>query len=94
MKIILIQTIILLIFPWQIFAQVVTTNPTFPIENQGVIITFHAEEGNGELADYTGDIWAHTGVITNNSSSGGDWKHVIAGWSENTDKAKLSSGTL
>ncbi|MCK5774793.1 MAG: Por secretion system protein, partial [Bacteroidales bacterium] len=90
MKKILLQTIILFVFSWPIFAQVVTTNPTFPIENQAVILTFHADRGNGELADFSGDIWAHTGVITNNSSSGSDWKHVIAGWSENTDKAKLT----
>ena len=90
MKKILLQTIILLVCSWPIFAQVVTTNPTFPIENQAVIITFHADRGNGELADFSGDIWAHTGVITNNSSSGSDWKHVIAGWGENIDKAKLS----
>jgi len=90
MKKIFLLTIILLLLPWHIFAQVVTTNPSFPIENQSVVITFHADRGNAELADFTGDIWAHTGVITNNSSSGSDWKHVIAGWSENTDKAKLT----
>ena len=85
----IIQSIILLLLPLQIFSQVVTTEPSFPIEDQPVTLIFHAQEGNGELADYSGDIWAHTGVITDNSSSGGDWKHVIAGWNENTDKAKL-----
>ncbi len=76
--------------PMHILAQVVTTDPAFPIENQAVTITFHAEEGDGGLADYSENIWAHTGVITENSSSGSDWKYVVAGWAENTDKAKLT----
>ncbi len=73
-----------------LMAQVVTTSPAFPVESQQVVITFHADQGDGGLAGFTGDIWAHTGVITNNSTSPGDWKYVIAGWSENTAKAKLT----
>lgn len=72
------------------FAQVITTEPSFPTENNAVIITFHADQGDQGLIDFSSDIWAHTGVITENSSSGSDWKYVIAGWGENTDKAKLS----
>ena len=86
----LFKTLLVLLSPMHLFAQVVTTNPAFPIENQAVTITFYAAEGDGGLADYSGDIWAHTGVITENSSSGSDWKYVVAGWSENTDKAKLT----
>ncbi len=75
--------------PLQLFSQVITTTPAFPTENESVIIRFHASEGDGGLADYTNDIWAHTGVITDQSSSGSDWKYTIANWNENTDKAKL-----
>ncbi|NOR88005.1 MAG: hypothetical protein GQ527_10380, partial [Bacteroidales bacterium] len=84
------QVLISLLIPFQVFAQVVTTDPAFPIENQAVTITFYAEEGDGGLADYSSDIWAHTGVITDNSNSGSDWKYVVAGWGENTEKAKLN----
>lgn len=72
------------------FAQVVTTEPAFPTENNPVVITFNADQGDQGLMDYAGDIWAHTGVITENSTSGSDWKYVVAGWGENTDKAKLT----
>jgi len=72
------------------FAQVVTTEPSFPTENNSVVITFHADQGDQGLMGFSNDIWAHTGVITENSSSGTDWKYVIAGWGENTDKAKLT----
>lgn len=72
------------------FAQVVTTEPSFPTENNSVVITFHANQGDQGLMGFNGDIWAHTGVITENSTSASDWKYVIAGWGENTDKAKLT----
>lgn len=71
--------------------QVITTDPLFPTEADSVRIIFNADEGNRGLAGYNGDIWAHTGVLTDKSSTPGDWKYVIAGWSENTDKAKLTS---
>jgi len=71
--------------------QVVRTEPVFPMENAPVRIIFDASQGNAGLAGYTGDIWAHTGVITDKSTSGSDWKYVVAGWSSNTDKARLTS---
>ena len=72
------------------FSQVVTTDPEFPIADDAVTIYFDATQGNQELKDYTGDIYAHTGLITDQSSGLGDWKYVIAGWTENTEKAKLT----
>ena len=71
-------------------AQVVTTDPEFPTEYDAVTIYFHADEGNQGLMDYDGDIYAHTGVITNQSNGPSDWKHVIAEWDENTSKAMLT----
>ncbi|TLX75335.1 T9SS type A sorting domain-containing protein [Labilibacter sediminis] len=72
-------------------AQVITTAPTVPVDNQSVVVTFNAAEGNQGLKDYTGDIYAHTGVITSESTSSSDWKYVQAGWSENIEKCKLTS---
>lgn len=71
--------------------QVITTDPLFPTESDSVRIIVNAAEGNRGLAGFTGEIWAHTGVLTDKSTTPGDWKYVIAGWSENTDKAKLTS---
>lgn len=71
------------------YGQIVTTNPEIPTPNDSVTIFFHADEGNQELMDYEGDIWAHTGVITEESSGSSDWKYVVAGWDENKDKARL-----
>lgn len=68
-------------------SQVVTTQPEIFTDNDPVTITFHADLGTAGLANYTGDVYAHTGVITDKSSS---WTYVIAGWNENTEKAKLT----
>lgn len=44
----------------------------------------------GTAADgFTGDLYAHTGVLTSASATSGDWKHVLANWGVNTDKCKL-----
>lgn len=71
-------------------SQVLTTDPEFPTAEDAIIVYFDASKGNQELKNYSGDIYAHTGVITVKSSGPGDWKYVIADWDENTDKAKLT----
>jgi hypothetical protein len=71
--------------------QIITSIPTLPQEKEETTIIFDAKLGNGALAGFSGDIYAHTGVITSNSSNGTDWQHEIAGWSQNTDKAKMTA---
>jgi glycosidase len=70
-------------------AQVITVDPVFPVSSGQVVITFNADRGDMGLKDYTGDdVYAHTGVITN--LSGGQWKYVVATWTTNLPKAKLT----
>ena len=72
-------------------AQVITADPVFPTSSDAVTITFNADKGNMGLKDYAGTsrIYAHTGVITDQSTSGSDWKHVVANWGVFTAKARL-----
>ena len=74
---------------FRIQAQLITANPPFPTEDDSVTITFDASLGSGGLAGYSGDVYAHTGVITTESSSGSDWKHVKAGWTQNIPECKM-----
>ncbi len=67
----------------------ITTNPTFPLEDVPVTIFFNAEFGNGGLINYAGDVYAHTGVITSESESTSDWRYVKTDWGENTPETKL-----
>ena len=72
-------------------AQVITTTPAFPVDADSVTLIFDAAQGDAGLKNVAPPIYAHTGVITNLSTSGSDWKYVIAGWSENIPKALLTS---
>ena len=71
-------------------AQVVTTSPVFPTENDLVTITFDATQGTGGLNNCTTDVYIHTGVITNLSTSNTDWKYVKAGWTTNVPACKMT----
>lgn len=79
------------VFPHSLNAQLLTCSPSFPTEYESIIITFNAALGSGGLAGYTGDIYAHTGVITNYSTSLSDWRHVKTNWGQNTPDTKLTA---
>lgn len=88
-----IKTYCILLFTsltYFVHAQLIITSPTFPQENQLITITFNAELGSAGLANYSGDIYAHTGVITNLSTSQSDWKYVKTNWGQNTPETKLT----
>jgi len=70
--------------------QVVTSIPEFPTVTDSVIVIFNAQEGDGGLAGFTGDVYAHTGVITDASTSPSDWKHVIGTWGDNAVQPRLT----
>lgn len=71
-------------------AQVVTSNPSMVVEGIPITITFDANQGTKGLKGYTGDVYAHIGVITNKSTGDNDWKYVVSGWGENLPKTKLT----
>lgn len=72
--------------------QVITADPVFPTASDAVTVTFNADKGDMGLKDYTGTskIYAHTGVITDQSTSGSDWKYVVADWGTFIAKARLT----
>ncbi|MCR5454137.1 MAG: Por secretion system protein [Bacteroidales bacterium] len=68
--------------------QVIECSPEFPAYNtQNVVITFHADKGTAGLKGFSGDVYAHTGVIMKNSSS---WTNVKYDWAVNKDDCKLT----
>lgn len=66
----------------------VTTSPVIPTASNTITITFDAT--GTELDGYTGNVYAHTGVITTASTSNTDWKHVIGSWGNNTTQPQLT----
>jgi 1,4-alpha-glucan branching enzyme len=83
-------TLIALFFiSFQTFGQI-TLSPALPTDADSLTITFDASQGSAGLKDFTGNIYAHTGVITDKSTSTSDWKYVVADWTVNVSKAKLT----
>ncbi len=68
------------LLPLFLFAQLITTDPTVPTVDQELTITFDATQGSGGLANCNCDVYLHTGVITNQSSSSSDWRYVPTQW--------------
>lgn len=70
------------------FGQLLTWSPEFPTESTTpLVITMDAAKGSQGLMGYNPtDVYVHIGVITNKSTSGGDWLHVSSTWG-NTDPA-------
>jgi 1,4-alpha-glucan branching enzyme len=70
--------------------QIITTDPPIPVAGQAVTVYYDATLGTAGLKDYTGDVYAHTGVLTEESLGTNDWKYVKAGWNENIPEAKMT----
>lgn len=75
-----------------VFGQAIVTDPAFPSERDPVTIIFDASKADrNDLEGYNGDVYAHTGVILSEEDKNtGIWQYVIAEWTENIPKARLS----
>jgi hypothetical protein len=71
-------------------SQVVEVIPVFPKVNDNVTITFNATEGNGALTGVS-PVYAHAGLITDQSTNPTDWKHVQGVWGTPDPKVLMTS---
>ena len=82
MKKVLLSIVVTLV-SLNLFSQLITWNPNFPLESTSPFeITLNdPSKGNSALAFYTptSDVFIHTGVITNMSTSNSDWRYVRPG---------------
>ncbi len=69
------------------FTQSLTSVPAIPVANAPVTIFFDSSKETGDLKDYTGALYTHTGVILEGSA---DWIHVIGSWGNNTNQPQLT----
>ena len=83
----------LLLFPITGKTQIIYTEPALPLADGPVSIFFDATKGTAGLEDYTGDLYAHTGVLTSQSTGTKDWKFVKTAWGENTPETRLTRVT-
>ncbi|CAM1368659.1 alpha-amylase family glycosyl hydrolase [Tenacibaculum xiamenense] len=71
------------LFGYSIKAQI-TTSPGTPTISDEIIITLNTT--GTELENYTGDIYAHTGVTVD----GSQWQNVIGSWGNNSTQPKFT----
>lgn len=72
--------------------QIVTTSPAIvQTDSKNIVITYHADLGNRGLAGLSSssEVYAHTGVITNESTGSGDWKYDTK-WLDNSAKYRMT----
>ena len=69
----------------------ISTDPAFVTEAMTEDITVILNTAGTAADGFTGELYAHTGVLTTDSSSTGDWKHVLSEWGQNIPECKLES---
>ncbi|GAB1451579.1 hypothetical protein MASR2M47_16350 [Draconibacterium sp.] len=65
----------------------ISTDPALPVASQKVTITFDSSK-ESRLGFYSGDLYAHTGVIVEGNTA---WQHVIGSWNNNSTQPKLTN---
>ncbi len=70
----------------QLLTAQIATNPELPVATKPVTITFDSSL-ELRLGIFTGELYAHTGVIVEGKS---DWQHVIGDWANNNNQPKLT----
>lgn len=66
---------------------VIYSDPAFPTKDDSIVVYFNAAEGEQGLKDYTGSIFAHTGLIVEGKT---DWQYVWTQWgTTNEEKNQL-----
>lgn len=71
-------------------AQIVSIDPPFPKRDEMITVTYDATKGNGGLVGVD-QVYMHTGLITNTSTSGSDWKFVVGNWGTDDPRVKMTN---
>ena len=78
--------------------QIIWTEPAFPTQDDVVTLYYDVAEGNAALVDEEPPcppcpfIYAHTGVITSESTSPADWQYVHNPWPNGSNNSAANNG--
>ncbi|MEM8887384.1 MAG: TIM-barrel domain-containing protein [Bacteroidota bacterium] len=79
----------LLFLPFTLFSQVLRVTPSNPRADDIVSVVFDASKGNKALLGYTGEVYAHTGLILGTVDEPSDWRYVQGNWGKADDRMKM-----
>ena len=96
MKFFLTGFLVAIFIPFTGKTQLLSITPDFPKDNDNISITVDASKGNQGLFNYAtvSDVYVHTGVITNLSTSSTDWRYVKFNQNFNQPNAQLQATSL
>ncbi|HEY9113298.1 MAG TPA: hypothetical protein VIN10_01275, partial [Bacteroidales bacterium] len=83
--------LLLLFYPFLSHSQEVWLVPENPPVDETVTLYFNSNQGNKGLKGYSGDIYFHTGVITEKSLDAADWKFVVGNWGLDDSRVKMTA---
>jgi len=72
------------------FAQILTSDPPFPTQDDVITVYYNTTTGNGDLQGVF-PVYAHTGVISNYSANETDWQHVQGNWATADPEVLMTS---
>ncbi len=87
MKILLV---ILCFLSFNVLYSQVTVDPAFPTPTSTITVYYDATQGNAALKDCNCTVYAHAGVITEESTSQNDWKYVQGNWGTDDPKVRMT----
>ena len=68
----------------------VSSDPEVIIAETTETVTIILNGKGTAIENFTGDVYAHTGVLTDKSASSSNWRYTKAGWTENKPECKLT----
>ena len=68
----------------------VSSNPDIVLAETTETVTIILNGKGTAIENFTGDLYAHTGVLTDKSTNSSNWKYTKAGWTENKPECKLT----
>ncbi|MEM6802702.1 MAG: TIM-barrel domain-containing protein [Bacteroidota bacterium] len=71
------------------YSQLLKVEPPNPMADDIVSIVFDASQGNKALQGYSGEVYAHTGVILGTVDEPSDWRYVQGSWGKKDERMKM-----
>lgn len=87
------RVLLLLASLWSVFtdAQIISSIPVFPKQNDSITIIYDASKGNSALINLgPPELYAHTGVITDKSPTSNSWRYVQGTWGTADAKVRMT----